>query len=341
MRWNKMNRGIGEKIVFLLLIGLLTACNPLRNIFIDQILPPNEQFEPSVKKVGIINRVTTDRSSGVHLDSDFLYLGEMRDGSNAVVDAIHGAFSKSMTFVPILIHDTLLNGSSVIMPSELSNETVNSICQKHGIEALVVVEYFRAEFDKDVSESDEEGYDAVTGSATTVFVATMNARFSAGIRVYQKGVVTRQFEYEESLTFQGKGNTKLDAKTNLIKKRQAAETWGNGFGNSFAQQYLPHRYKMLRTIYVGKDKRFKTARKCVKKAQWNDANALWLEIASGDNKKDIPMALYNLALYKEVQGDFQGARTLLTRCVSEYHLKQAVMYLRMIEIKINQSLQAQ
>lgn len=327
--------------IALVMMILLSSCKPLKNVFIDQLLSPNEQFGANVKRVGIINRVTTDRTSGVHMDSDFLYFGEMRDGSNAAVDAINGAFSKSMTFVPVLLRDTLENGSSISMPVELNQETINSLCQKNNVQALVVIEYFKADFDKDITESDEEGYDAVTGTAATIFVATMNATFSAGIRVYQNGASTKQFEYGESLVFQGKGNTKLDAKTNLIKKRQAAETWGNGFGNSFAQQYLPHRYKMLRTIYVGKDKRFKTARKHVKNAEWPEAMALWLEIAKGEDQNDIPMALYNLALYKEVQGDFQGARTLLTRCVTEYHLKQARIYLRMIEIKINQSLQAQ
>ena len=85
-------------ILVILLALILSACNPVKTIYIDQELPPLNNLPEDVKKIGFLNRVTRDKTPGVSMDSDFLYFGEARDGSNAAISAVYTLFEKANAY---------------------------------------------------------------------------------------------------------------------------------------------------------------------------------------------------------------------------------------------------
>ena len=330
-----MTYSLRNAFVYILFFSFL-GCNPVKTIYIDQELPPLRNFPNSVKKIGFLNRVSRDKTPLVHLDSDFLYFGEARDGSNSALNTVYNRIEKMGGYELLLFQTDMPIVGIEEMPIALTSTEVSQICDNLGIDVLISMEYFSANFEKDIQESTVEGYDQMSNAATTFFVATMNARIDAAFRVYLPGEKELFDEYKlgENLSFKSQENSKKAAKSNLISKRDAVINWGNAFAKNYAARFAPRTFKTIRHVCKGKDKRFKDAHKYAKKNEWNEAEILWKSLVDSDDAENRAYALFNLALIAELDNDLLTASDLLKQAISTYEFAEASRYLRIIKTKI-------
>ncbi|MBN2730050.1 MAG: hypothetical protein JXR53_12565 [Bacteroidales bacterium] len=319
------------------LLIILSACNPVKTIYIEQELPPLRSFPENVKKIGFLNRITHDKTPAVQLDSDFLYFGESRDGSNASIHAVYNLIEKNDAYECVMFQTDLPLVGIEEMPEPLASEDVQQICSTLGLDIIISIEYFKADFNKEIDETTREGYDQMTESSTTMFVATMHSHIEAAFRVYIPGQEELFDEYTmgESLTYVAEGNTKKMARENLTKKRDAVVSWGSSFGRNYASRFAPRSFKTMRMICKGKDKRFKEAFKYAKNAEWEQAELLWRSLEKSDDLMVKSYALFNLALLAEVNGDLLKAASILKEAEQCYSFKELLRYQRIIETKMD------
>lgn len=308
----------------------------MKTIYIDQDLPPLNSLPDNVKKIGFMNRVTHDKTPSVQMDSDFLYFGESRDGSNAAITCAFRMFEKSSAYEVVMFQTDMPLVGIENMPAPVNSVKMQEICDNLNLDMVISMEYFKAEFDKDIEETTRDGYDQMTESSTTIFIATMHVHIDAAFRVYlpRQTELFDEYRMGENLTFTAEGNTRKDAKHNLTIKRDAVGQWGDSFGRNFAGRFAPRSFKTMRMICKGGDKRFKEAFKFAKNAQWESAEPLWKSFAQDDDVKFKSYALFNLALLAELNGDLLKASTILKEAEQFYSFKELLRYQRIIETKM-------
>jgi len=325
-----------RSFIYVFLLIMFSACNPVKTIYIDQELPPLNKLPENVQRIGFINRVTRDKTPGVTMDSDFLYFGESRDGSNASLAALFSAFEKTAAYECVLFQTDMPLTGIEEMPEAIAPTQIQQICENMNLDMVISMEYFRAIFDKDVEETTTEGYDQMTESSTTVFVATLHARMDAAFRVYIPGQTELFDIYNmgEYLTFTAEGSSKKDARQNLTKKRDAVIDWGTNFGKSYANRFTPRTFKTMRMICKGGDKRLKEAFNYAKEGNWEQAEPLWKSLENSSDVKLHSFALFNLALMAELNGDLIKASSLLKEAAAIYSFKELERYQRIINTKL-------
>lgn len=316
----------GLRLFLCLFVALMVAaCSSTKKVAVTSRNAPSIQL-PENSTIAIVNSVASEKSSQVYVETDFLYEGAARDGSNAVCDAIVNVFEKKsqLKLLPVVYAGS--NENIHHEPVSMSSSEAEMQCKELGCNILIVVDYFFAEFQKDVDESGE-----VDASGTSVFKANLIGRMETSVSIFLRdsiGVISQMepIHKEENITISTTGLTKKEAKSALPSKRTIVTDWGSKFGNNIGNQFIPNTYNVKRLFFVAGNSEFKNAWKSIRKGQYADSKTILEKISNSSNVDLKAMAYFNLAVVAECEGNLALAIKLLEQSLAAKAIPDAYSY---------------
>lgn len=301
---------------------ILTACSPFKKLEVGVEQAPEIRIPGSLPKVAIVNMVASEASSKTYIETDFLYDGAARDGSNAICDAFLNRLGKSGKFSMQIVQYKGDDRNEHREPFPMKAEQAEKFLSDLNADVLFVVEYFFADLKREVNEStntDAEG--------KPVFVAKMSGRVEASINIFYKDEnsaiqVLKPVDYAQNIDISIAGSSKNDAKSNLGSSRTIVSNWGSDIGRLQADRFVARSYDVKRDFYVGKIDEFKQAYKLLKDGNADEAIRLVTLLSGSASKQIRDQVWFNLAIIAEVQGD----RNKALEYVSKSDLREAYSY---------------
>jgi len=96
-------------------------------------------------------------------------------------------------------------------------------------------------------------------------------------------------------------------KFKIPDKKSAVALAAGVIGANYSKHLLPGWIKVDRVIMSNDNPELKKASALAQKSNWTDASAIWSKLAGSPNKSQKTVALYNLALASEMNGDTDKA----------------------------------
>lgn len=297
--------------IFLL---LLISCGTRTTSF--QVLEPGTITLPAnVQTIGVINRYKPERKKDKILNViEGLLTGEMigtdKLGSRAAVDGLSQKLSESPRVKVVHIPYELLGSGTGFFPEPMSPEEIRKICEKHQIDAVVMLEAF----DHDISRRIRRMETKKTVNGREVievsFRATKWVRMKVGWRVYD-ATGNRLIDEHTMFTEMGFDNTASTEQAAILGLPAAMDIVprvGNRAGMDYATRIAPH-YLWISREYFTKTKN-PNIRQGATKARigsWEEAAESWTKATNDPNPKNASKAYYNLSVAAEATGNLDAA----------------------------------
>jgi tetratricopeptide (TPR) repeat protein len=115
-----------------------------------------------------------------------------------------------------------------------------------------------------------------------------------------------------------RASSRQGAINGLSSDQRAINALGRRIGLDYGRRIAPSWVWENRTYYVDKHDLLKEAKFMVRNDQWDDAAGLWEQVLNDPDPKIAGRAAYNLAVFREIEGDMDGA--------IEYADKAAALY---------------
>lgn len=306
------------------LVVLASACMPRAAFHVLE--PAAITFPDDVRTLAVVDR-SAPANAGEHILGAIEGLvsgegiGADREAASRVVDELIGELAASPRFdvvVPVRAHDYVESG---IFDTLLSWEQAERICEDAGAEALVALEAIDSDSSIHVTSEtrvvEEEGQER----KVLEFIASRDTHVLTAWRVYQPGRRlllddVRDFAWTQS--WDGTGPSRSAAIGELPNAHDAVMSAAGGVGNLYGQRIAPHYVLVTRAYFAAGDERLKSARDLVHAELWEEAAAVWQDmVAIEEDPRLRGRAAYDLALYHEIHGRLEVARTWAQRATAE------------------------
>ena len=296
---------------------LFSACTTLRSVSFERLHSAEVCFPEQVRKVGIINHMPVIEEEAANID----YASGILEGDGKLMsEAFAQAIASTNYFEQVVICDSALRSADAPLDwdSSLPASLVDSLIQVLEVDMLFVTERVGIQLKESSLYVPEQMTDlpAMDGVITPVVRAYVANRTAPLFEVSSTDTVC--WEITPMLTY---GKIIKDAS-------EYAATLP-------MKQLLPHWQEIYRTYFDGGRVEMRDAGVYVREQNWEEAARIWQKVY--DNKKgSIRMrAAYNLAIYYELQNEFERASEYLeeaTRCVKAGSWEEALLQVYRIQL---------
>jgi hypothetical protein len=128
-----------------------------------------------------------------------------------------------------------------------------------------------------------------------------------------KHKITDRFVQIDTLYWDGTDETGKSKKTFIPKKDVAIPIAAGVIGSNYAKHIQPSWTLVYRDIMTSGSSELKKAAKLAIKNDWEGAATIWQKYAESKNKRNKIIALFNLALASEINGDVDQALKLTSQ----------------------------
>jgi hypothetical protein len=161
-----------------------------------------------------------------------------------------------------------------------------------------------------------------------------------GWRLYQgdNGAMLDQHQMYNEKQFSAEGLNEFQAKANLMNPEQAVMKTAFDGGIIYSNRIAP-RWTVVERYYYTKAKgveRMKEAAKFADSGKWEQAAALWSQVANSPDSKIAGRACYNMALASEVLGKPEIALDWAQKSASTYGNSNAKQYVVILQQRLNE-----
>jgi len=285
--------------VFLL---ILSSCVSYEKFSIEVYKPSEVRLTPDVKKVVIISRnlkYEHDTLQHYQVKNHRLIKDKIRFNSDSLaiktcLDSLSGKLLEQSKFVKIEILPT--NTFPVTRVKEIrpaKNEWYKVISEKTGADVLILLDMFSCFY----------GQDDVNSTAV-VNVVTSNI-WSVYSVIDQK--IINRFTQVDTLYWDGMDENGQYKKIRIPDKKNAISLAAGVIGENYAKHILPDWTKVDRNFMQSSDTELQKAVKLAGNGKWEEAVAIWKVYSERKSKRNKVIALYNLALASEMNGDVDRA----------------------------------
>lgn len=336
-----------EKILGLIIAaGLmlqLSSCS--KTVTMTRLVPATINVSPEIQKIVIVDR--TKPQSEVVSVIEGLITGELpfevRNSIEATLSSLQQTLNTSPRFEVIRANQRLTGGMfGQIFPNPLDWYTIERLCDEYQADAVLVLENFSADFvttDREqlIKKTVGEGNNARTVEVKGIYMEGI-ADVSAGFRLYdpvQKSIIDQQ-RFQKTNTWSAEAENKTQALALLIAKADATRIVGELAGVGYATKIAPM-YVDIDRGFFPKSKTHPAVAEGARYAevdQWEQAIQTWESALSDADEKTGGMLLYNIAVGYEVLGSLDLAKERAGRAYTEYGLKKAKKYVRILDQEI-------
>lgn len=335
-----MKTSINSIALLFAIAVLFASCRTTGNIRIPYQVPPAVFLPEHIQSLGIADRSHVDDKNNKALNvvegvvtGEGIY--EDRNGAKACLSGAEVQLSNDqLVVVKKLDTVSLVGAAGGVMPMPLDWGTVGNLCQREGVDGLLVLEVF----DTDQSGS-KTGYAATqvvnmvkTGNTIAAPPPANSAVFvKMAWRLYDPKTQTMLDEIRMSDHF-GVSGSPFDLGD--FAKRDAIQQSGYIAGRSYASRFYPTWMYVNRPYYRRPGPDLKSATRF---AQMNDFEAAmegWAVAAESHKRKIAGRACYNMAIGYEIRGDIQGALDWAQKAYGNYNCKLARDYARELKRRL-------
>lgn len=294
----------------LLCCMMFGSCQTIEQIPIDYMMPAEINFPPELRRVAIVNNVSTTP------DNKWIE-SEKSKSENEVARAIayhHGnavlateslaeAIAEGNYFDEVVICDSALRANDRIAREEtLSKEEVSELTTRLNVDFLIALENLQLKATKTISYLSE--WECYYGS--------IDLKAQPTIRVYipnrSRPILT--ITPNDSIFWEEFGNTASYVQTHLIKDDEMLKEASEFAGVVPVKYLLPYWTSATRNLYAGGSVYMRDAAIYVRENSWDKAYNLWKQAfdATKSDKKKM-YAAHNIAVYYEMNDDIKEAET--------------------------------
>jgi tetratricopeptide (TPR) repeat protein len=161
----------------------------------------------------------------------------------------------------------------------------------------------------------------------------MDILVKTGWRIYSPAdkAILDEYIVAETVNFTGRGINPVVAVSALMNRESAVMEVSNKAGHIYAIRLIPYRLRATRDYFVKGTDNFKIAKRRAQLGKWDEAAELWEKETSNPDGKVAGRAHYNMAIINEINGDLEAAKTWAQKAYSDYKIKLALDYVRILE----------
>lgn len=338
----KTMKNLYATLSFSTLLMFIISCGGTRNMQVEVMRPAQITITQEIKTIALLNRSVPTAKTG----AEAILTGETpvqdKELSEECIRGLSDLLNTSNRFVVKRCEGTM-NASdekSLQFGAPLDWSIIDSLCNKYGVEGILVLEYFDTDFT--VANPGATAAAAVgnvlSGNQTTYEVRG-TATANAGFRVYYPK--TKSILYEDRFDFKKywtQRSTNLsEAIGKMIKRNAALIDVSYETGEEFAMAVVPLYYWEHRDMYKGKKGDMERGERQALTKDWEGAIKTWTEVYEMNNKSKIrAKAAFNIALGYEVMGKLQESQVWVQRAYVEGGKKAAMEYSNIIDGRLRE-----
>jgi hypothetical protein len=307
-----------------------------------QVLQPAQITIPSkIKNLVFINRSLPDKKDKFRNILEGAVTGEDvfadRRGSEECVKGVTGKLQGSPRFQASLPENINLRGTGTrAFPPALDWNIVEDICKNNQADALVVLETFDSNNNRQISERQAERKENNKVIKYVEFVATLNVQIEAGWRVYfptEKRIID-QHVFTDGRNWSNTSDAKKRAEAGLPSQESAVADAGFYSGQQYAFRISPMWTNVSRYYFKKGNTDFTIADRKGKSSDWKGAAEIWRKYVNDSNSKIAGNACYNMALACEIEDDLQSALDWANKSYVNYNNKKGRSYANILQQRI-------
>lgn len=321
---------------------LINSCAGTRNMRVEVMRPALITIPSNIKSIAILNRSIP--SGKVSLESALTLEKPAQDKelSENCLRGLIDLLNTSNRFQVKKCESTMFSSDpkSLSFGLALAWNSVDSLCLKYEVDALMVLEYFDTDFsvlNPGATAANTIG-NVLNGNQVSVQV-TGTAKSFCGYRVYYSKTKSILYEdrFDYKKTWTQNSSNPIDAVSKLIKKNDALYDVSYETGQEFAMKVIPLYYWENRDMYKGKKGDMERGERQAIAKDWEGAFKTWVEVYEMNNKNKIrAIAAFNAALACEVLGKLYDAQIWIQRAYIEDGKEVARNYSDIIDYRLRQ-----
>ena len=105
-------------------------------------------------------------------------------------------------------------------------------------------------------------------------------------------------------------------------------------GRKYGRYLVPIWDNTTRKMYKGKEEELRKASKLTNKGNWDEAYKIWEGLSQNENNNSAAKALYNMAIFHELDDDLQKASSLANEALKRDTLELIRSYKEEIDTRI-------
>lgn len=288
--------------VFLL---IMSSCVSFEKFSIEVYKPSELNLAPNVKKIALVSRnlkYANDTLQNYQVRNHHLIKDKIRFNTDSLaiaicLDSLSGQLVAQNQFdnIWILPVNTFpKNRLKEIRPATI--EWYKSISEKTGADALILLDMFSCFYSLS-NDNANSSANVVTSNIWTVYSAK------------EQRIINR-FTQVDTLYWDELDENGQYKKLRIPDKKNAILLAAGVIGENYAKHILPDWAKVDRTFMLSSDSEFQKAAKLAQNNKWDEAVVIWQVYSNSKSKRNKVMALYNLALAGEMNGNIDQAITL-------------------------------
>ncbi len=308
--------------------------------------PAMVHLPSEVKRIGIINRSEPSQGNKVLdnldkvLSAEGIHLDEK--GAEAAISALASELLAIKDFEKVEIIEGIeeLKKGLAVMPTSLSWETVEQLCEQYQVDVLFSLAFYdtntKADYKLATMKLPNSFGISVDVPAHEVTLATTVVN---GWRIYDphtKEVVDEHF-YDKNMMFVGRGINPMKAVEAVVGRNETVKEYSRNVGIAYANRLLPKTVRISRDYFVRGNDNFKIAKRRAQAGNWEGAAELWERELNNTNTKIAGRAHYNMGISKEINGDLEQAILFASKSYTDYKINSALDYVNVLRYRLQQN----
>ena len=316
------------------LVGLcLMSCASSGYVYLNYPQDPQLILPEDIDDIAVVNRSLVNEEDASNRTLESIATGEIMGSDKLASDeAIKGIFDGLQNKGPyrvVVPANTRLTGTGTrLTPEILSWDLVDKICTESEADALLVLETFDSNSDFVLNTAVEQVTSVLqTGKASGRIPQRARVNVKSYWRLYdpETKTIMDQFQQTHLMDF--------DLLNGAIPFEALPET-AYAAGLEYSSRFFSSFYRVRRDMYKkgkGRDKQlFDAGWRRTEVANWQEAIAIWTEIANNPSSKSAGRAAYNIAVAHEVLGNTDVALQWAQRSYQDYGDKMARDYAKVL-----------
>ena len=329
-------------LLFPAFILLINSCAGTRNMRVEVMRPALITIPSNIKSIAVLNRSIPSGKVSIESAITLEKPAQDKELSENCLRGLTDLLNTSNRFQVKKCDSTMFSSDpkSLSFGQTLGWNSVDSLCLKYEVDALMVLEYFDTDFsilNPGATAANAIG-NVLNGNQVSVQV-TGTAKSFCGYRVYYPKTKSILYEdrFDYKKTWTQNSNNPIDAVAKLIKKNDALYDVSYETGQEFAMNVIPLYYWENRDMYKGKKGNMERGERQAIAKDWEGALKTWIEVYEMSNKPKIKAkAAFNAALACEVLGKLNDAQIWVQRAYVEDGKEVARNYSDIIDYRLRE-----
>ena len=315
-----------KKIIrfFSLVLAFILFAAPTMNF--NVMVPAAVSFPGHIKSVAMIDRTIPDNNVMNAIEGGLTgeMVGEDKLATQIMMDGIHSIMANSAILDFVRTPEVFKGASSVsaAFPEAMNWETIDRLCAKYNVDAIMAIEIFDSDF---------------------ILIPRISQAVSvkAGIRMYDPAGqnILDQYVFSHDMAVGGGIHSVEAAIGSLLNKNAVIKEVSYDAGQLYGRRISPSWYRVSREYYrkPRRDNNLAEGARMMEVNDWESAKSSLLRaVETGKKRKTRGRAAHNLAVVYEIEGNLQEAKSWAQTAWGKYKNKDSKEYLYDINHRINE-----